>query len=125
MLVNLKIPDETYEVYARRNPENPRLELERALQAFSALDPRRVALFLNQEELGELSGILGLPVSDVKTLLELLKRSQLASFGEGLEVKLNAGQRLRLKQMADFYNQPFKAYAESEVLRGVVAAVGP
>lgn len=125
MLVNLKIPDETYETYARRNPANPRVELERSLQAFAELDPRKVSLFLNQAELAELSKILGLPVQDFATLKELLVRSQRASFGDGVEIQLNSGQRNRLNEMAKFHNEDFKSYATREILKGVVVTVGP
>ncbi len=130
--MNLRIPDAVYEAYARRNPEDPRLELERSLQAFAELDPRRVSLFFNQEELAEIGSILGIPVQDTKTFLEALRRSQRATFGEGLEVDLNPGQRNRLRQMADFYKRPsddpaknFKEYAEAQLKRGVVTVVGP
>lgn len=125
MILSIRVPDETYETYARRNPENPRVELERSLQAFASLDPKRVSLFLNQEELAEISQILGLPVNDVKTLLELLRRSQRASFGEGLEVELNPGQRNRLQAMATAMAEDFRSYAKRELKRGVVVVVGP
>lgn len=125
MLVNLKIPDETYETFARRNPDNPRLELERTLQAFAEVDPRKVNLLLNQEELAELSKILGLPVQDFATLRELLVRSQRASFGDGIEIQLNSGQRNRLEAMSKFHDEGFKSYATREIQKGVVIVVGP
>ncbi len=132
MLVNIKVPDETYEAYARRNPENPRLELERTLQAFSELDPRRISLFFNQEELAEISRLLGQPVQDVKTFLEVLKKSASAGFGEGIEIQLNPAQRARLHAMANFYKRPgrdseenFLEYAKNELIRALVIVVGP
>lgn len=125
MLVNLKIPDETYEVYGKRNPESPRVELERSLQAFATLDPREVGLILNRAELGEVSKVLGFPISTVKDLLEHLQRSERVSLGEGVEVTLNPGQRTRLQQMAGFYDQTFVDYAKAQVQRAVAQVVGP
>lgn len=125
MILSIKVPDETYETYARRNPENPRVELERSLQAFASLDPKRVNLFLDSEELKEISTILGFPVHSYAELKEHLERSQRASFGEGLEISLNSGQRNRLKAMATAMAEEFKSYAERELKRGVIVVVGP
>jgi hypothetical protein len=125
MIIGLKIPDETYEVYGRRNPESPRVEIERTLQAFASLDPREVSLFLNREELKELNTILGHPISSVKELFEHLKRSQRVSLGEGIEVELTSAQRARLAADAEFWKEDFKTYVAKHIKLGVVNVVGP
>lgn len=125
MLVNLKVPDETYESYARRNVENPRAEMERSLQAFSELSPKETALFLNSEELKELNTLLGHPISTVKELLDQIKRSQRVSLGDGVEIELNVGQRARLMAQADFFKRDFRDFVRTQVKAGVVNVVGP
>jgi hypothetical protein len=125
VLVQIKIPDETYELYGRRNPENPRAALELTLQAFAELDPRGAGLVLTAEELRELNTLLGHPISSSKELLEHVGRSQRVTLGEGVEVPLNIGQRMRLKAQADFFAQSFPDFVKKQVAAGVVAVVGP
>lgn len=115
MIVSLKIPDEVYEAYGRRNPENPRAELELTLQAFEALDPRKAGLVLDAEELKELNTLLGHPISSTRELLEHVGRSQKVSFGEGLAIPLDTGQRQRLAAQADFFQQPFEDFAQTQI----------
>lgn len=125
MLLNIKVPDETYETYARRNPGNPRLELEASLQVFAELDPKRSGLVLTAEELSQLNRILGHPISSTKELLEHVERSQRVSLGEGAAITLSLGQRTRLKAQAEFFKEDFKKFAERQVGAGVIAIVGP
>ena len=124
MIVSLKVPDETYEVYARRNTANPRVEMERTLQSFAEVDPKGVSLFLNNEELKQLNEILGSPVSSFAELKEHLQRNLRCGLGENLEVPLSLGQRIRAKGLADAQARDYREFVQQIVKQAVANAVG-
>lgn len=133
MLVNIRIPDELYQLYAERNPKKPQEELELALAEFAPLFPGKKRIVLEGADLKELSRLLGFPCSSPKELLEHLKRSQQVALPEdGVELELNVGQRQRLKAQADFFTKEGKAtpeeyarHVKQQLQAGVVMVVGP
>ena len=124
MIVSLKIPDETYEVYARRNPASPRLDIERSVQAFAEVDPKGVSLFLNNEELKELNTLLGSPIGSFEQLKEHVQRNLRCGLGENLEVPLSLGQRIRVKALAEAEGRDYRDYVVQLVKQALANAIG-
>lgn len=123
MLVQLRVDDELYQQYAKRNPGDPRKALEEALVAFKDLEPGVPRVVVENPELRELNRIVGEPVSSVAQLLNWAKK--LTSFSvAGVEVELSPGQRQRLVQMAGFMNQPLDSYVKQQIGTMVLEKIG-
>lgn len=123
MIVQIKIPDELYEKYARRNPKDPRKALEEALETFQDLEPGVPRLVVENPELRELKRISQAVLGDAKELLEFVKRTTAVSVG-GVEVELSLGARQRLEAMALAMTEPFDVFAKRQLKAGVDKVVG-
>lgn len=123
MIVQLKVPDELYELYAKRNPGNPRKAMEEALEAFKVLEPGIPRLILENPELREIKRLSGEQLPDAQALLAYIKKTQAVSLG-GVEIELNLGQRQRLEAMAEFFKQPYDQYAKQQLADGVQRVLG-
>lgn len=124
MIVSLKVPDETYEIYGQRNPANPRVEMERTLQSFAEVDPKGVSLSLNNEELAVLNALLGHPIGSFAELKEHLQRNMRCGLGEDLEVPLSLGQRIRVKALADAQARDYREYVVQLVKQALTNSIG-
>ena len=123
MLVQLRVDDDLYQLYAKRNPGDPRKAMEEALAAFQDLAPGIPRLVVENPELRELNRAVGFPVSSGAALIEHVKR--LTSFSvAGVEVPLTPGQSQRLVQMAGFMQQPVDAYVRQQIGTMVTEKIG-
>lgn len=123
MLVQLKISDELYEAYAKRNPENPRKALEEALEAHKDLEPGIPRLVVENPELRELKRISRQVLGDSKELLEFVKKTCSVSLG-GVEVELSLGARQRLEALATAGAEPYDTFTKRRLQNAVDQVVG-
>lgn len=125
MNVNLRISDDLYEKFVALDAKNPRKVMESTLEKLGGADPSRALLVLGTKELGELSNVLGMPVSSYGDLLEWLKRTSRVSVVDVGEVSLSQGQRQRLKDLAKVMGLPYEPYVREKVQAAVTSIVGP
>jgi hypothetical protein len=123
MLVQLKISDELYEAYAKRNPGNPRKALEEALEAHKSLEPGVPRLVVENPELRELKRLSGQVLADSKELLAYVRKTQAVSLG-GVEVELSVGARQRLEALAQAVNEPYDHFTKRRLQGAVDQVVG-
>ena len=123
MLVQLKISDELYEKYARRNPENPRKALEETLELYKDLEPGVPRLIVENPELRELKRLSGQVLTDAKELLTYVKRTQTVSIG-GVEVELSVGARQRLEALSLAVAEPYDVFTKRRLQNAVDQVVG-
>ena len=123
MLVQLKISDELYEKYSKRNPQNPRKALEEALEAHQDLEPGVPRLVVENPELRELKRLSGQILEDSKALLAYVKKTQSVSIG-GVEVELSVGARQRLEALAASIAEPYDKFTKRRLQNAVDQVVG-
>ena len=109
MIVSLKVPDELYEVYAKRNPRDPRAAMAEALEAWKDREPGIPRLVVENPELRELQRLTQSELSQPKQLVDWAKRTVSVAVA-GIEFELSLGQRQRLEAEAAALKQPFNAY---------------
>jgi hypothetical protein len=123
MLLQIKISDELYEKYARRNPKDPRKALEEALELYQDLEPGVPRLVVENPELRELKRISQAVLADSKELLDFVKKTTSVSVG-GVEVELSVAARQRLEAMALAMAEPFDSFAKRQLKAGVDRVIG-
>lgn len=116
MIVSLKIPDELYEAYGRKNPEDPRAAMAETLAAFAASDPAARTVSLAGEDLKTAQSMLGQPFDTSEKFLELLRKALCVRF-ENVEVALTPAQRKSAETSISF----FKIKDADEFLRQKLA----
>lgn len=123
MIVSLKISDELYEQYAKRNPGDPRAALAEALEAWKDREIGVPRLILENPELRELKTITQADLSEPAHLVNWAKRTSTVDFSE-VEVELSLGVRERLKAQADFMKEPFAEFAKKQLLGAISRTFG-
>jgi hypothetical protein len=123
MLVQLKISDELYEKYSRRNPGNPRKALEETLEAHQDLEPGVPRLIVENPELRELKRLSGQILEDSKALLTYVRKTQAVSIG-GVEVELSVGARQRLEALAASIPEPYDVFTKRRLQNAVDHVIG-
>jgi hypothetical protein len=123
MILQIRVSDDLYTHYAKRNPGDPRKAIEEALETLKDLEPGVPRLVVENPELRELKQVAGIPLDSPHSLLEWAKKH--ANFSlSGFEVELSLGQRQRLAQMAGFMNVPVDAYVKQQVGSLLVRELG-
>jgi hypothetical protein len=123
MIVSLKIPDELYEQYAKRNPGDPRKALAEALETWKNLEPGVPRLIVENPELRELKTLTQVDLSQAKNLLAWAKRSAKVS-AAGVDLELPLGVRERLQAQADFMKEPYQEFARKQLAAAITRALG-
>jgi len=114
MIVSLKISDELYEKYAKRNPEDPRAALAEALAAFQDLEPGIPRLVVENPELRRLKELSQEDLSTPGKLVSWAEKNAKVGMG-GVEVELSLGVRQRLAAQAEFMKEPYQEFAKKQL----------
>lgn len=123
MIVQLRVPDELYEAYARRNPEDPRAAMAESLAKFEKLDPKEDRLVLDKEALKALQAFVQGDLSEAKSLIDFVKRTTAVS-AAGIELPLSVAVRTRLAAEARALEQPYDVYAKQQLSLAVTKILG-
>lgn len=123
MIVQLRVSDELYEKYAKRNPQNPRKALEEALEAWQDAEPGIPRLVVENPELRRLKELSGQVLSDSKELVTWAEKTAAASVA-GVDLPLSLGQRQRLVAQAQFFQQPLGEFIQKQFNALVVRELG-
>jgi len=123
MIVSIKISDELYEHYAKRNPGDPRAALVEALTAFQHLEPGIPRLVVENPELRAIQGFVQGDLSTPAALLAWIKKTATVQVGDWT-VELTLGQRQRLEAMAKAMAQPVEDFAKTQLTAGIQRVVG-
>jgi hypothetical protein len=101
MIVQIKIPDSTYETYLKHSPTNPERAMEQQLIRFAEIRPSERILLLPPKERDELEVMLD---SNFATARELVAkvRELLGIRVEGVDVTLDPNTLMRLVHQAEF-----------------------
>ena len=87
MIVSLKVSDELYEAYGRKNEKNPRAAMTEALAKFVGEDSKARSITVAGEHLKTLQDLIGGPVDSAENLTKALKVALNVRL-EDVEVKL-------------------------------------
>ena len=114
MIVQIRISDELYEKYAKRNPQDPRAALGEALETFQDLEPGVPRLIVENPELRRLKELTQEDLSSPANLVKWAERSAKVGMS-GVEVELSLGIRQRLAAQAEFMKEPFQEFAKKQL----------
>lgn len=123
MIVQLKIDDDLYAKYAKRNPKDPRKALEEALSTFQDVEIGVPRLTLENPELKELKTVAGEPIGSSADLVAWAKRHSNVSVA-GVEVPLSVAQRQRLAALAPFFQEDLGTHIKRVVGNLLVREIG-
>jgi hypothetical protein len=123
MIVSLKISDELYEHYAKRNPLDPRAALADALESFKALEPGVPRLVVENPDLRAIQGYVQGDLSTSAALLAWIRKTAAVKVGDW-SIELSVGQRKHLKDMATALVQPLDEFAKNQLKAGIQKVVG-
>jgi hypothetical protein len=123
MIVSLKVSDELYEEYGRRNPNNPRTAMADSLERFVSHDPGIKSVLLDGENLSLLQSALQTSLSDPAELTRLLIKALSVRVDE-VEVALTPVQRKSIETNASFFKQTQGEFAKNKIEEGLRVAFG-
>lgn len=123
MLVNIKIPDDTYEAYGKHNSQNPRFSIEKTLERFAHVGHLGKAIVVNGETLSDLQTLAGGTLDTPEALLAFVKKALSVKI-DGIEVALTPSQRKGVGDNAAFFKRSPEDFLRDQVKRGLQAVLG-
>lgn len=122
MIISIKIADETYEKYGKKNPSNPRSAIEAHIERFVDADNGKT-IVLNGKILAELQRLSGRQLDSPQDVLAAFV--DLASYSvDGVQVILPGEQRAILRKGAEAYKEALPAFIERKVKQGLTTILG-
>jgi hypothetical protein len=123
MIVSLKVSDELYEEYGRRNPNNPRAAMADTLERFASHDPGIKSVTLEGDNLAQLQSALQTSLSDPDELTRLLIKALSVRVDE-VEIALTPVQRKSIETNSAFFKQDPGDWTKNKVEEGLRVAFG-
>jgi len=123
MIVSLKVSDDLYEQYGRRNPNNPRAAMIDTLERFASHDPGRKSLTLEGENLKQLQDALQTVLRDPDEATRLLLKA-LSVRVDDVEIALTPTQRKSIETNSAFFKQDPQNWAKNKIVEGLRVAFG-
>jgi hypothetical protein len=123
MIVSLKVSDELYEQYGRRNPNNPRAAMIDTLERFVSSDPGIKSLTLEGENLKQLQDALQTVLKDPDEATRLLLKALSVRVDE-VEIALTPTQRKSIETNSAFFKQDPGDWTKNKVEEGLRVAFG-
>ena len=123
MIVSLRVPDELYEAYGRKNAEDPRSPMVEALAKFVGEDPKARSITLSGESLKEVQGLIGGPVESPEQLLRALRKALKVRL-DNVEVTLTPSQRKAVETTVGFFGGEEDEFLENKLKEALVYVFG-
>lgn len=123
MIVSLKVPDELYEAYGRKNSTDPRAPMVEALAKFVEEDPRARSITLSGENLSEVQNLIGGPVDSPPSLLDALRKSLRVRLDD-VEVTLSPSQRKAIETSCGFFKLEQRQFIENKLREALIQVFG-
>lgn len=123
MIVSLKVSDDLYEQYGRRNPNNPRAAMTDTLERFVSHDPGTKSVTLEGDNLRQLQEALQTSLSNPDEFTRLLVKA-LSVRVDDIEISLTPTQRKSIETNSAFFKQSPADWTKNKVVEGLRIAFG-
>lgn len=123
LILQLAVPDETYQKYTEAAPGKARELILKAIDSYAGAPPGARQLVFSREEIGELEKVTGKTVETAHELIDLLKRLSTMKV-DTVEVSITARQAKALEAQAGFWRKPVPEYLKEKAAAGLKAQLG-